>query len=136
MVGGRRTITGLCSTAVTMELDIAANRRAAKYSWRELAARVLWGLAYPLFRFSPRPCFAWRRWLLRRFGSRIGRHVHVHNTVRIQHPWLLEIDDFAAVGDRALIYNLGKVRIGARATVSQQAHLCAGTHDYIAPICH
>jgi putative colanic acid biosynthesis acetyltransferase WcaF len=32
-----------------------------------------------------------------------------------------------------LIYNLGPVRIGARATVSHRAHLCAGTHDYRDP---
>ena len=28
-----------------------------------------------------------------------------------------------------MIYNLGSVRIGAKVTVSQRAHLCAGTHD-------
>ena len=116
-----------------VKLDIAANRRAQKYRFNELAARLLWSLAQPLFRCSPRPCFAWRSWLLRRFGSRIGHQVHIENTVRIQHPWLLEVGEFAAVGDRALIYNLGKVTIGARATVSQQAHLCAGDHDYTRP---
>jgi putative colanic acid biosynthesis acetyltransferase WcaF len=118
---------------MTMKLDIAANRRAQKYSRTDLARRLLWGLVQPLFRCSPRPCFAWRRWLLRRLGARIGRQVHIHNTVRIQHPWLLEVDDYAAVGDRALIYNLGKVSIGARATISQQVHLCAGSHDYTQP---
>jgi putative colanic acid biosynthesis acetyltransferase WcaF len=56
--------------------------------------------------------------------------VHIENTARIQHPWLLEVGDFSAVGDRARIYNLGKVTIGERATISQLAHLCAGTHDY------
>jgi putative colanic acid biosynthesis acetyltransferase WcaF len=115
------------------KLDIAANRQSQKYRRSELAARLFWSLAQPLFRWSPRPCFAWRCWLLRRFGSRIGQHVHIENTVRIQHPWLLEVGDFAAVGDRALIYNLGKVTIGARATVSQQAHLCTGDHDYTRP---
>jgi putative colanic acid biosynthesis acetyltransferase WcaF len=115
---------------VMTKLDIAANRRTQKYGRGELVARFWWSLAQPLFRFSPRPCFAWRCWLLRRFGSHIGHHVRIENTVRIQHPWLFEVGDYAAVGDRALIYNLGKVTIGARATVSQQAHLCAGAHDY------
>jgi putative colanic acid biosynthesis acetyltransferase WcaF len=112
------------------ELDIAANRAARKYSGRELAARVCWSAAALVFRWSPRPLYAWRAWLLRRFGARLGRHVHIWPTVRIAHPWLLEMEDFAAVGDGVRLYNLGPIRIGARATISQHAHLCAGTHDY------
>ena len=46
---------------------------------------------------------------------------------------MLEILDESAVGERVLIYNLGKVTIGTQVTISQQAHLCAGTHDYTRP---
>jgi putative colanic acid biosynthesis acetyltransferase WcaF len=113
-----------------MELDIDANRRAKKYSQRELAARFLWWLLRPLFRLSPRPFFAWRNLVLRCFGARIGRSVRFENSVRVQYPWMLEVGDFSAFGERALIYNLGKVTIGERVTVSHQAHLCAGSHDY------
>ena len=118
---------------MTTKLDITANRSTRNYTRGEVAARVLWAFAYPLFRLSPRPCYAWRRWLLRRFGARIGCDVNIHNTVKIQYPWLLEVGDFSAVGDQARIYNLGKISIGSRATVSQLAHLCAGTHDYTSP---
>jgi putative colanic acid biosynthesis acetyltransferase WcaF len=111
-------------------LDIAANRADRKYTRAELAARVGWGLASIFFRWTPRRWFAWRAWLLRRCGAKIGREVHIYPTVRIQHPWLLEVGDLAAVGDEARIYNLGLVRIGARTTVSQMAHLCAGSHDH------
>lgn len=45
-------------------------------------------------------------------------------------PWNLEVEDYAAIGDHAFIYNLGHISIGARATISHRAHLCAGTHDY------
>ena len=47
----------------------------------------------------------------------------------------LELDDwrYAAVGDRAIIYALGEVTLAERVTVSQGAHLCAGTHDYRDP---
>ncbi len=45
-------------------------------------------------------------------------------------PWNLEVGDWSAVGEWALIYNLGRVRIGNRVTISQRVHLCAGTHDY------
>src|SRR3954453_9556883 len=123
----------MCREALAMQRDVVANRNAQKYAPRELAARVLWSLAQPFFRFSPRPFYAWRRGLLRCFGSRIGRQVHIHNTARIQSPWLLEIGDFAAIGDRAIVYNLGPIKIGDRATISQHAHLCAGTHDHTRP---
>ena len=45
----------------------------------------------------------------------------------------LTIDDEAAIGDWVQIYNLGQVSIGAQATISQGAHLCAGTHDHRRP---
>ena len=48
-------------------------------------------------------------------------------------PWNLEIGDWSAIGEGALIYSLGKVTIGTRATISHRAHLCAGTHDYTSP---
>jgi putative colanic acid biosynthesis acetyltransferase WcaF len=45
----------------------------------------------------------------------------------------LEIGEDSAIGEDALVYNLGRVTIGARSTISQRAHLCAGTHDYRDP---
>jgi putative colanic acid biosynthesis acetyltransferase WcaF len=95
--------------------------------------RVLWGVVRPLFRFSPRPFFAWRRALLRLFGAKIGRQVHIYGSAVIRMPWNLEIGDWSAIGEEALIYNLGKVNIGERVTISHRAHLCAGTHDYRDP---
>jgi putative colanic acid biosynthesis acetyltransferase WcaF len=67
---------------------------------------------------------------LRRFGANIAPNVHLHPTVRIAIPWNLSIGEFSAVGDRVILYNLGRVTIGSRCTVSQGAHLCAGTHDH------
>ncbi len=48
----------------------------------------------------------------------------------IYFPWNLEAGDESAIGECAYIYNLGRVTIGARATISHRAHLCAGTHDH------
>jgi putative colanic acid biosynthesis acetyltransferase WcaF len=90
-------------------------------------------VAGPLFRLSPRPLFGWRRFLLRCFGARVGGHVHVYPSARITLPWNLDIGDGASIGENALVYNLGPVRIGARATISHLAHLCAGTHDHRDP---
>lgn len=112
-------------------LDIAANRRARKWSAAELMGRGAWEVLEPLlFRLSPRQFWAWRRWVLRAFGARIGRRVHIHPRVRIAVPWNLEIGDDAAIGDGAILYSLGAIKVGLGATVSQYAHICAGSHDY------
>lgn len=116
-----------------MELDIKKNRKAVKYSNNILFLRVLWGLGYFIFRNSPRVFFAFRSALLRLFGAKVGKSVHIYPSAIIYMPWNLTIGDNSAIGEEALIYNLGKVIIGSNATVSHRAHLCAGSHDYTDP---
>ena len=112
-------------------LDIAVNRRARKWSARERVGRGLWEAVQPtLFAWSPRQLWGWRNALLRAFGARIGRQVHIHPSVRIAVPWNLSVEDFSAIGDGARLYSLGRIDIGADVTISQHAHLCAGTHDH------
>jgi len=45
-------------------------------------------------------------------------------------PWNLRVGDNTAVGDGVILYSLGRIELGRDVTVSQGAHLCAGTHDY------
>ena len=116
-----------------MTLDIDAARAARPYSRSEYIGRILWMLAWPLFHLSPRPLFGWRRFLLRCFGARVGRGAHVYPSARIEIPWNLDIGENASIGERVLVYSLGPVVIGPRATVSHNAHLCAGSHDYRSP---
>ena len=111
-------------------LDVRQNRQARKYTSGEITRRVLWTLAQPLFRFSPRPCFGWRRFLLRCLGAKIARSVHVYPSATIYFPWNLAIGDESAIGEQVFIYNLGRVTLGSRVTISHRAHLCAGTHDH------
>jgi putative colanic acid biosynthesis acetyltransferase WcaF len=114
-------------------LDIRRNRDTEKYSPKELLARILWGFAQPFFKYSPRIFFGWRRFLLRLFGATVGQHVNIYNSAVIYMPWNLKIGDWSAIGEHACIYNLGKITIGEKVTISQRAHLCAGTHDYSDP---
>ena len=67
--------------------------------------------------------------MLRVFGARVGAGAHVYPSVRITIPWHLDLGEQCAVGDRAILYALGPIIVGARATISQGVHLCAGTHD-------
>jgi putative colanic acid biosynthesis acetyltransferase WcaF len=114
-------------------LDVKQNRQARKYTSGEMMRRVLWTFAQPLFRISPRPCFGWRRFLLRCFGAKIGGSVHIYPSATVYFPWNLEVGDKSAIGDQVFIYNLGRVTLGSRVTISHRAHLCAGTHDHTKP---
>lgn len=114
-------------------LDINSNRTSTKYSRKELFLRVLWGCGKFVFRLTPRPCFGLRRFILRSFGAKIGSRVNIYSSALIYFPWNLEIGDDSSIGEWALVYNLGLVRIGARTTISQRVHLCAGTHEYNDP---
>lgn len=101
------------------------------FSLRNRIGRFVWGLCQAtLFRWSPRPLHGWRRFLLRRFGAKVGEGVHVYPAARIWAPWNLEIGDQAGIADLVTLYSQGKIRIGAKAVVSQGSHLCAGTHDF------
>ena len=114
-------------------LDIAANRSARKYTSAEMVRRILWTFGQVLFRFSPRLCLAGGgrccgvsvRRLVSRYIPILPRGFISRGTSRV--------GDWSAIGEEALIYNLGPVTIGARATISHRAHLCAGTHDYTQP---
>jgi putative colanic acid biosynthesis acetyltransferase WcaF len=112
-------------------IDVSGNRKARKWSRGDLIGRALWEvLRNPMFKWTPRPMWGWRRGVLRLFGAEIGRDVRIYPSVRIAVPWNLRIGDEATVGDQAILYALGSVTIGSQATISQNAHLCAGTHDY------
>lgn len=115
------------------ELNIESNRSAVKYSPAVQLKRVAWAFGRILFRLVPRPVYAPRRFILRCFGAKIGRKVNIANTANIFFPWNLEIGDWSAIGERAIIYNLGEITIGAQVTISQGAHLCAGSHDFRDP---
>lgn len=114
-------------------LNIEGNRASQKYPLRIQLMRIAWSAGRILFRLVPRPLYAPRRVLLRSFGAKIGRQVNIANTASIYFPWNLEVGDWSAIGEHATIYNLGKVVIGEKSTVSQRAHLCAGSHDYADP---
>jgi putative colanic acid biosynthesis acetyltransferase WcaF len=114
-------------------IDIESNRQAIKYTHREQFLRVLWATGKILFRLSPRPLFGFRRFILRLFGARIGIRVNIYNSATVYFPWKLVVGDYSAIGEDALVYNLGPITIGKMVTISQRAHLCAGTHDFTDP---
>ncbi len=118
---------------MTSIIDIESNRAARKWTRRELAGRAAWTLFQPVFRYSPRLAWGWRRWILRRFGAQVGCQVHIHPSAQIFIPWNLSIGNDSSIGFDALVYNLGPIVIEERVTISQRTHLCGGSHDFRDP---
>ena len=111
------------------DADAAAQIRSP-WTSRQKIARVGWMLVRgSLFRWSFHNWYGWRRFLLRCFGARVGQGARLRPTVMIEIPWNLELGDHCRVGDHAILYSLGTIRIGRLAVTSQHAHLCAGTNS-------
>ena len=100
------------------------------FSLGQKAARALWHCVW-LFLFRPTPviCFAWRGFLLRLFGAKLGKGVHVYPSCRVWAPWNLEMHDHTSMSHHVDCYDVGKVIIRSNATVSQYAFLCTASHD-------
>lgn len=106
----------------------------ASFSLQNRLARLLWSAAYLiLFQFSPKPFHLWRSFLLKCFGAKVGKGVHVYPHVKIWAPWNLDLRDECGIANGVILYSQGKITIGKRAVISQGANLCAGTHDYTDP---
>jgi putative colanic acid biosynthesis acetyltransferase WcaF len=104
------------------------------YSVGDYARRFLWLFVQAtLYRASPGRAHAWRRWLLRLFGAKMGIAAAVHGRTHIMHPWLLEMGNWSTLAGGVTVYNLGPVKIGNHTLVSQDVYLCAGSHDYRNP---
>ena len=74
--------------------------------------------------------FDWRRFALILFGAKIGKRVLIRPGVRVTYPWNLTIGDYVWIGDNTTLYSVAEISIGSHSVISQEAYLCAGTHDY------
>jgi len=86
-----------------------------------------------LIRFGPPRMAWWHRFWLRLFGAKLAPTCKLRPSVRVRHPWLLEIGEHSVIGDNVEVYNLGPIRIGAQTVISQNSHLCNGSHEYRDP---
>ena len=119
-------------------MDILEDKKrlsgGASFSLKNRLKRVAWQLVVLLlFRFSPRPFYVWRSFLLRLFGAKIGKKCHIYPKVTIWAPWNLEMADHSCLADDVICYSQDKISLGERAIVSQGAYLCTGSHDYTDP---
>src|ERR1022692_1425384 len=78
---------------------LVRSNRPSPFKASHLARRGVWDLVWLLlFRPSPRPLHAWRRFLLRMFGANVERGVRVYPAARIWAPWNLTLREYAVLG--------------------------------------
>ncbi|RNC80348.1 MAG: putative colanic acid biosynthesis acetyltransferase [Phycisphaera sp.] len=112
----------------------AEDRSVSPYSTKEKVGRILWAIVQStLFRSSFHNWYGWRRFLLMRFGAKLDPIVRIRRTVTIECPWNLAMGNESSAGDGVKLYCLGPVTIGNRVSISQFAHVCAGSHDHTRP---
>jgi putative colanic acid biosynthesis acetyltransferase WcaF len=103
------------------------------YSGKEIAGRLLWAFVQAtVFRWSPRAFHGFRARLLRLFGAKIPEpsKIVVFPTAKVVFPWRLSLAPRSMVGPGCTLYNLADISLLRGANISQNSHLCAGTHDY------
>ena len=103
-------------------------------SRREVMLRWVWAFVQAtVFRWSPRPFHWFRAWLLKIFGAEISSiaEVVIFPTATVTYPWKLTLAPRSMIGPRVVVYNLARITLLRGANVSQNCHLCAGTHDFL-----
>lgn len=114
--------------------DAREMRASSPYTFWEKVKRIVWNyFGQMVFRLSFHDWYGFRNTLLRLFGAKIGKSVRIRPSVSIEQPWNLEIGNNSSVGDRVILYCLGRITIRDNCSISQFAHLCAGTHDHTRP---
>lgn len=105
------------------------------FSYTNKLGRFIWNFCYwTLFRPFGLPVFnRWRIFLLKIFGSKIGKGSIIYSSVKIWAPWNLEVNEYCCLGPHVDCYNQGRITIGANTTISQKTSLCASGHDITDP---
>lgn len=91
--------------------------------------RLIWRII-SLFLFKPfsLPFFnGWRIFLLKLFGSKIGKYCNVYASAYIPSPRNLIMGTHCTLGPKVQLH-LGRTIIGNKVTVSQRTYLCSATH--------
>ena len=101
------------------------------FSFKNRLSRFAWNITrVALFLPSPTPLHSWRRFLLRIFGAKIGKGVHIYPNVSIWAPWNLILKDECGIANRVTLYSQDIIELGERSVISQDSYICTGSHDY------
>ena len=80
-----------------------------------------------LFKTSPHMLSAWRVFLLRKFGAKIGKGCYIASSVTITRPWDFEMGNISGLDEDCFINP--PVKIGDYVSIGNNVHIIAGGHD-------
>lgn len=95
----------------------------------ELTVIIWWLVQGTVFRFSLHNMYGWRNFLLKLFGTKVGRGVKIRATAKFTYPWKVNIGDYSWIGDNVNLYSLDNIEIGSNCVISQDSYLCTGSHN-------
>jgi putative colanic acid biosynthesis acetyltransferase WcaF len=115
-------------------MNLASDLSKYNNSWYQpgnIIQRILWHIVGSICINSNYPFpVAFKVFILKIFGAKIGKGVIIKPQVLVKYPWFLEIGDYVWIGELVWIDNLVKVKIGNNVCLSQGAMLLTGNHDY------
>lgn len=98
--------------------------------WKQL----LWYfVGSPLVHSYLLPMSAFKVWIIRLFGAKIGQGVRIKPGVRVKFPWRLTVGDYVWIGEDAWLDNIAPITIESHVCLSQGVYLCTGNHDWSHP---
>ena len=93
--------------------------------------KLLWNITWLAFcHCTPKPFNLWRLLVLRCFGCQVSGTPFVHQSVKIENPRNLKLEDKACIGANAVLYSLDRISIGKNTIIAQECYLCTGTHEF------
>ena len=114
------------SPAPSGESHLPPPARRSVWTRRERLIRLVWTtLGRLVWVLVP----AWRAWLIRRFGGRVGRGCVLPRDIEITIPWNVDMGDRVRLAPGCILYGLGMIRIGDDTVMDRKVHICAGSHD-------
>ncbi|MDQ3535013.1 MAG: WcaF family extracellular polysaccharide biosynthesis acetyltransferase, partial [Bacteroidota bacterium] len=93
---------------------------------------ILWHFVSSVIFMNPlNPSSAFRVFILRRFGAKIGNGVAINKpNINIKYPWKLTIGNNVWIGEKSWIYNMDEIIIGDNVNIAQGVMLLTGNHNY------
>ena len=111
-------------------IDLSKFKKSNLYQKENFVLNFTWYLVNNFFFNTSIPGSKIRVFLLKLFGSKIGKNVYFKPKVNIKFPWKLEIDDNSWIGENVWIDNISQIKIGKNCCISQGVYFCTGNHDF------
>ena len=111
-------------------INLEKFKKSNIYGEKSFITNLVWYFINNIFFNSFIPGSKIRIFLLRLFGSNIGKNVYLKPKINIKFPWKLRIGENSWIGEKVWIDNISEIDIGKNCCISQGVYLCTGNHDF------